>query len=148
MYSAFLIPLDLNPRCLHVLLSAHARRNASQPRVRIESILLKPDLGLTIGVELLALARIEVDGKTPGNDEESQGYDHGLLGAGPIGNVSQDGRDNCSTAYGCDQVGSAALGVTAEAAQGERENGREDAGFEKQDDHEHGQAAPVRPNAV
>lgn len=103
-----------------------------------------PDLGSAVSVQFLSLEEIEIDGEGPRDEEAGQGHGHGDPGVAEIGDGAEDGREDGTAGDGGDEEGSAAFGVATEAAQGEGEDGREDAGFEEQDDGEAGDAAVAR----
>lgn len=112
---------------LHILLK-HGLRPRLDRRIRVHSsgaVTLNPHMALPIRVELLALAHVQVDGEAPRDDEEGERHDHGVPGAGAIRHVAQDGGDDGAAADGGDEVRRAALGVAAEAAQSESEDGGE-----------------------
>jgi len=76
------------------------------------------NVGLIVGVELLRLEDVEVDGERPSNDEEGERYDHSDASAGLIGDVTKDGWDDGTTADGGNEEGSTTLGVATEATEG------------------------------
>jgi hypothetical protein len=94
-------------------------------------------------VKFLGLEHIEVDWETPSNDEECKGNNQGLAGSDLVCNISEDGWDDGTTAYGSDEERSSALGVATESTEGESEDGWEDARLEEEHEHEHSETAPV-----
>ena len=101
------------------------------------------DLGVGVGIKLVALVDVEVDGVGPGDDEESKGYDHGALGADGVRNIAEDDRNDGTTGDGGDEEGSTALGVATETTEGKSEDNREDTGLEEEHNHEESKTAPV-----
>jgi len=60
-----------------------------------------------------------------------------MAGADAVGHIAQDSGDDGAAADGGDEERRAALGVAAQAAQGQREDGREDAALEEEHQHQH-----------
>lgn len=117
---------------------------AGDDGVEVDSaILAGADLGVGVGVELPALEDVEVDGVGPGDHEESQGNNHGALGANAVGDVSKDDGNNSSSTDGRDKERSTTLGVATETAESESEDDGEDARLEEEHDHEEGKTTPV-----
>ena len=109
---------------------------------------MQTDMRLAIRIGLLSLEQVQIDGEAPRNQEERQRDDHGMAGADVVGHIAQDSGDDGAAADGGDEERRAALGVAAQAAQGQREDGREDAALEEEHQHQHREAAPVRPLAM
>lgn len=90
--------------------------------VSVNGALGDSDMRLGVGVELLALVKVEVDGVGPGNREEDEGNAHGLSGANTVGDVTKDDRTHGTTADGGNDEGGTTLGVATESTKSEGEN--------------------------
>lgn len=75
------------------------------------------DLGFGVGIELLALVDVKVDGVGPGNEEEGQGDNHGALGADAVCDVAKNDGDDGTTGDRGNKEGSTTLGVTTETTE-------------------------------
>jgi len=104
---------------LKVLLSNN-RRTANDLAVGVwlAVSILGANVGSGVGIEFLGLEEVEVDGERPGDDEEGERDDHGDAGAGPVGDVAEDGWDDGATADGGHEEGSTTFGVATETTQG------------------------------
>jgi len=104
---------------------------------------------LGVGIELASAGgEVEVDGVTPCNAHEDERDRHGIPGADVVGDVAENDRADGATSNCGDEERGATLGVAAETAEGEREDDGEDAGFEEQDNHEHGETTPIRTGSA
>jgi hypothetical protein len=144
----------LRPHSLDIL--------ASDDGVVINRALLHANMALGVSIELLGLGReVEVDGVAPREEEEDERNAHGVPGADLVGDVSEDDGDDGAAANGGDEEGGSALGVATESTKSclalvyvmgmsagggeptESEDDWEDAGFEEECDHQHGETTPV-----
>ena len=96
--------------------------------------ILHPNLRVGIPIELLRAEHIQIDGERPRNQEARQRHRHGDLSASPVGNGTEDRREDCAAADRRDEEAGAAFCVSPEAAEREGEDGGEDAGFEEEDE--------------
>jgi hypothetical protein len=126
-----------------VLEAASLNVLASDNGIEVNLTLRSADLGIGVSVKLLALEEVEVDGETPGHDEESKGNDHGALGTDTVGDVSKDDGNDGTSGDGSDDEGGTALGVATETAQTDGEDDGEDAALEEHHNHEESETAPV-----
>lgn len=100
-----------------------------------------PDFRLPEAIQLPRAHRVEVDGKRKGDQEPDQRDDHGDVVILVIGHEAGERGEKGAARDGGDDPGRAALGVAAQAADREREDGGEDGRFEEEDDGEHGDPA-------
>jgi hypothetical protein len=82
-----LVALDFHPRSLQILVTL---ANASQSRIRIKGVLLKPNLRFSVCIKLLALENVQVDRESPGDEKEGQWNNHSLLSTGAISNITEN----------------------------------------------------------
>lgn len=99
------------------------------------------DLGLAEAVQLARIQGVEVDGEREGDEEPTQGDDHGDVVVLVVGHEPRDGREQGPTRDRRHDPGGAALGVTAQATDRKCEDGGENTGLEEQDDRERGNPA-------
>lgn len=94
------------------------------------------DLRLAEAVQLARAKRVEVDGEREGHEEADEGDDHGDVVVLVVGHEPRDGREQGPARDRGHDPGRAALGMAAQAADRQREDGGEDAGLEEEDDRE------------
>ena len=83
----------------------------------------------------------KVDREGKGNEEANERNAHGDVVAFVVGHEASQGGEESAAGDGRHDPGGAALGVAAQAADREGEDGREDAGFEEEDQREHGHSS-------
>jgi hypothetical protein len=105
------------------------------------SLIKIPDLGDAEPIEFLLAESVEVDGEGPRDEEPSERHSHGLVVGAVVGGETSERGEERTAAHGGDDPAGAALGVAAEATDGEREDGGEDAGLEEEDEGEHGDSS-------
>ena len=96
--------------------------------VEVNGALLRgTNLGFGVGIKLLSLEQVKVDGVGPGDDEEGKRDDHSTLGADAVCDVAENDWNDGTTGNGCDQEGSTTLGVTTKSSQCQSKDDGEDA---------------------
>jgi hypothetical protein len=118
--------------------------DAADAGIWIGNNVVDTNMRVVVSVQLLTLDNIEIDGERPRDNEESQWHNHGNTSAGLISNVSENSWDTSATRDRGNEERSTALGVTSKTTEGKCEDGRENAGFEEEDEHQHGKTTPVR----
>lgn len=123
-------------------------RNGANAAIWVDCVALGTHMAVAVSIKLLALPDVEVDWEGPSNHEEGKWHNHGNASASDISNVAEDGWDDRATADGCDEEGSATLGMATETAKRECKDGWEDARLEEEHNHEESNAAPVSASAA
>lgn len=104
-------------------------------------LVMVADLRLAEPVQLARAKGVEVDGEGEGDEEADEGDDHGDVVVLVVGHEPRDGREQGPARHRGHDPGRAALGVPAQAADRQREDGGENARLEEEDDGERGHPA-------
>ena len=135
---------DFFPKA-HFLLIVHpgkARPPLVPPHIANRAILiLVANHRLPEPIQLLRVQRVEKDGERERDEEPDQRHTHRDMVALVIGHQTRQTREQGAAGDGSDDPGGTAFRVAAEPADRQREDGGEDAGFEEEDEREHGDAA-------
>ena len=133
--------LNLDLRQIHVLLIKSRLPPLVMGHVPYRAIRIRiSDLRLAETIQLLRVVGVQEDGKRERDQEAHERHAHSDVVAIVIGDQTGERRKQRAAAHGGDDPGGAALGVAAQAADGEGEDGGEDGGLEEEDEGQHGDA--------
>lgn len=142
--SQTLLALDLILRRMNALLLVHNRGStllvhdvSNRP---IELFIVISNLRLAEAIQFLRTHRVQVDRKRKRNEEPDQRHAHGDVVPLMVRHQARERGEQRAAGHRGHDPGGAALGVAAQPADCEREDGGEDAGLEEEDESERGDA--------
>lgn len=96
-----------------------------------------PNLRLSEAVQLLPTDRVQINREHKANKEANQRHSHRLVVARIVGHQSRQSWEHCTSADRGHNPRRATLGMPSETTDREREDSREDARLEEEDQREH-----------